>query len=318
MAAIEVDGITKDYPGARALDGVSFTIERGRIVGLLGPNGAGKTTLLRILTGTLAPTAGTATLDGYDAIADSFEVRRRLGYLPENAPLYPEMTPREYLAFMARVRHVAGTAEVDRAVERCGIGDVLDRPVGQLSKGYRQRVGLAQAILHWPPILLLDEPTSGLDPQQIAEIRRLIRELGEERTVVLSSHILGEVEATCDRVLIIDRGRVRAGGTTEELAARVEDGRLLHVELGGVERERAVRELTALDGVVEAAVAGEALRVTASRDVRAAIFRLAVDRGWTLLELRADPLSLESVYLTLTGNPAGGTDDGADGRDGSA
>ena len=305
MAAIEVEDLTKDYPGVRALDGVSFGVERGEIMGLLGPNGAGKTTLLRILAGSLAPTAGTANLDGRDVVTDSYAVRQNLGYLPENAPLYPEMTPREYLDFMARVRHLRGGPDVDRAVERCGVGDVLDRPVGQLSKGYRQRVGLAQAILSWPPILLLDEPTSGLDPKQIAGIRELIQEIGRDRTVILSSHILAEVEATCDRVVIIESGRVRAGGTTAELADRVGRGRKLRVVVEGGEADDIAAALANIGGVAAADVVEGAISLTASQDVRARVFRLAVERGWTLLELRAEPVSLESVYLTLT---AGGGD----------
>ena len=285
MSAVDVEGITKDFPGVRALDGVSFSVERGQIVGLLGPNGAGKTTLLRILSGALAPTAGRASLDGFDVVSESFEVRRRLGYLPENAPIYPEMTPREYLGFMASVRRLRGNTELDRAVERCGIGDVIDRPIGQLSKGYRQRVGLAQAILHWPPILLLDEPTSGLDPQQIAEIRGLIQELGRQRTVILSSHILAEVEATCDRVVIIDGGHIRAGGTTDELASRLEHGRRLAVRVDGAPVGDVAQALAALAGVNSAEpTAGGEVTVIAGCDVRALIFREVVDRGWTLLE----------------------------------
>ena len=305
MAAIEVEDLTKDYPGVRALDGVSFNVERGEIVGLLGPNGAGKTTLLRILAGSLAPTGGTASLDGRDVVTDSYAVRCNLGYLPENAPLYPEMTPREYLDYMARVRHLRGGTDVDRAVERCGVGEVLDRPIGQLSKGYRQRVGLAQAILSWPPILLLDEPTSGLDPKQIAGIRALIQEIGRERTVILSSHILAEVEATCDRVVIIESGRVRAGGTTEELADRVGRGRKLRVVVEGGEADDIAAALADIDGVAAADVVEGAISLTASQDVRALVFRLAVERGWTLLELRAEPVSLESVYLTLTAGGGG-------------
>ena len=303
MTAIQTDRVGKDYPGVRALDGVTFSVERGEIVGLLGPNGAGKTTLLRILSGALAPTSGHAAVDGHDVVSESYEVRRRLGYLPENAPLYPEMTPREYLRFMAAVRRLRGAGGVTRAVERCGIGDVLDRPIGQLSKGYRQRVGLAQAVLHWPPILLLDEPTSGLDPHQIAEIRTLIREIGSERTVILSSHILGEVEATCDRVMIIDGGRIRARGTTADLADHVERSRHLHVELVGGESATAAEVFSGIEGVtsVEPGEGGK-LELTASDDVRAAVFRAAVEHGWTLVELRSAHPSLESVYLALTGS----------------
>ncbi len=300
MTAIQVEGLTKDYPGVRALDGVSFAVERGEIVGLLGPNGAGKTTLLRILAGSLAPTEGTASLEGRDVVTDSHAVRRNLGYLPENAPLYPEMTPREYLDFMARVRHLRGSGDLERAVDRCGVGDVLDRPIAQLSKGYRQRVGLAQAILSWPPILLLDEPTSGLDPKQIAGIRELIREIGRDRTVILSSHILAEVETTCDRVVIIEGGRVRAGGTTQELADRVARGQRLRVVLADVDAPVAAAALAEIDGVVSAEPSGDAISLTADGDAREAVFRLAVDRGWTLLELRGERMSLESIYLSLT------------------
>ena len=303
MVSIEVRGIVKDYPSQRALHGVDLTVERGEIVGLLGPNGAGKTTLLRILAGALGPTAGTARIEDLDVVTDSMEVRRRVGYLPENAPLYAEMTPRQYLKFIARVRR-SSPADMERAVSRCGVSEMLDRPIGHLSKGYRQRVGLAQAILHWPPILLLDEPTSGLDPNQITSIRRLIQEIGEQRTVILSSHILSEVEATCDRVLIIDEGRIRADGTTAELASRVEGGRTLVLELAGGDTGEVAAELLRLDGVVRAEPRGpNSVVVTASEDVRAAVFGAAVDHGWTLLELRSETRSLENVYLSLLNPP---------------
>ena len=299
MTAIEVHGIVKDYPGIRALDGVDLTVERGEIVGLLGPNGAGKTTLLRILTGGLAPTEGTATIEGNDVVSESLTVRRRVGYLPESAPLYPEMTPRQYLRFMGAVRRTCAEDE-GRAVDRCGIGGVLDRPIAHLSKGYRQRVGLAQAILHWPATLLLDEPTSGLDPNQIVEIRDLIREIGQERTVILSSHILSEVEATCDRVVIIDHGRIAAIGATAELATRASDGWRLTVELEGVPADEAIDALVALPGITTAEPTGaRTVLVRADADVRAAIFGEVVGRGWTLLELRSERHSLESVYRSL-------------------
>ena len=299
MTAIEVHGIAKDYPGIRALDGVDLTVERGEIVGLLGPNGAGKTTLLRILTGGLAPTEGTATVEGHDVVSESLSVRRCVGYLPESAPLYPEMTPRQYLRFMGAVRRTAAKDEA-RAVDRCGIGAVMDRPVAHLSKGYRQRVGLAQAILHWPTTLLLDEPTSGLDPNQIAEIRDLIREIGQERTVILSSHILSEVEATCDRVVIIDHGRIAAAGATAELTSRSGDGWQLTVEMAGVPADDAIDALSNLPGVATAEPTGsQSILVSANADVRAAVFGEVVRRGWTLLELRSERHSLESVYRSL-------------------
>lgn len=301
MKAIEIADVRKRYKSLQALKGVSLSVEQGEFFGLLGPNGAGKSTLMRILCSVLGPTSGTARIEGFDVVTESLEVRRRVGYLPESAPLYPEMTPGQYLEFMARVRRVPADA-VDRAVERCGIGDVIHRPVAHLSKGYRQRVGLAQAILHWPPILILDEPTTGLDPSQIAEIRSLIREIGRERTVILSSHILPEVEATCDRVVIIDRGRLRAGGTPAELSREAVGGQRLRLELDGVPAEEAAAVLRELEAVHDAGVDDDGrVTLTADDDIRAEIFRAVVDHGWTLLELHSEVRSLESVYLEVTG-----------------
>jgi ABC-2 type transport system ATP-binding protein len=310
MTAIEARGLVKDYPGVRALDGVDIRVERGEIVGLLGPNGAGKTTLLRILTGGLAPTEGHASIEGMDVVTRSLDVRRTVGYLPESAPLYPEMTPRQYLRFMGAVRRT-GPDEEARAVDRCGIGAVLDRPIGHLSKGYRQRVGLAQAILHWPTTLVLDEPTSGLDPNQIAEIRDLIREIGEERTVILSSHILSEVEATCDRVVIIDGGRIRVQGTTQDLATQAEEQLRLTLELAEDEAAAVANALAGIDGVTGAeAGQGKVVSLTSDRDVRADVFRAVVQGGWTLLELHSEQQSLERVYRTaVAADPEFGGDD---------
>ena len=296
MTAIETEGLVKDYPGVRALDGVDIRVERGEIVGLLGPNGAGKTTLLRILTGTLTPTEGTARIEGMDVVTRSLDVRRTVGYLPESAPLYPEMTPRQYLRFMGAVRRTSADEEA-RAVDRCGIAKVMDRPIGHLSKGFRQRVGLAQAILHWPTTLILDEPTSGLDPNQIAEIRDLIREIGSERTVILSSHILSEVEATCDRVVIIDGGQIRMEGATGDLATQTVEGVRLTLELAEDAVGAAIGVLGAIDGVTDVeADEGRIVALTADRDVRGDVFRAVVDGGWTLLELRSEKHSLERMY----------------------
>ena len=308
MAAIEVSGIVKDYPGVRALDGVDLTVQRGEILGLLGPNGAGKTTLLRILTGGLAPTEGSARVEGCDVVTESLRVRRQVGYLPESAPLYPEMTPRQYLGFMGAVRRTSDQDEA-RAVDRCGIGAVLDRPIAELSKGYRQRVGLAQAILHWPSTLILDEPTSGLDPNQIAEIRDLIREIGQERTVILSSHILSEVEATCDRVAIIDSGQIVGQGTTTDLSRGLSETQNLELEVRDVDAVEVAGTLSGLPGVRDAAPIGEgAVRLTASEDVRAAVFEEVVERGWTLLEMRSERQSLERVYRSLVSESPDFTD----------
>jgi ABC-2 type transport system ATP-binding protein len=311
MTAIEAHGLVKDYPGVRALDGVDIRVERGEIVGLLGPNGAGKTTLLRILTGSLAPTEGHASIEGMDVVTRSLDVRRTVGYLPESAPLYPEMTPRQYLRFMGAVRRT-GPDEEARAVDRCGIGEVLDRPIGHLSKGYRQRVGLAQAILHWPTTLVLDEPTSGLDPNQIVEIRDLIREIGQERTVILSSHILSEVEATCDRVVIIDGGQIRVQGATQDLAAQSVEQVRLTLELAEDEAAAVATALAGIDGVISAEASdGKVVSLASERDVRADVFRAVVAGGWTLLELHSEQQSLERVYRTaVAADPAfGGNDD---------
>src|SRR6266511_2464565 len=217
---IELRNLEKSYGETRALKGVSFSISKGEIVGLLGPNGAGKTTAMKIVVGYLLPTAGSATVAGYDVVSQPLEVQRRIGYLPENAPLYLDMLAQDFLDFMADMRGLDAATRrrrLSQVVEECGIQRVLTRPIGQLSKGYRQRVGLAAAILHDPQILILDEPTTGLDPNQIVEVRQLIRRMGSTKTVILSTHILSEVEATCDRAVILIDGHVRADGTLEQI-----------------------------------------------------------------------------------------------------
>jgi ABC-2 type transport system ATP-binding protein len=317
MHAIAVDDLHKSYGTHQALRGVGFTIDEGEVVGFLGPNGAGKSTAMKILTGFLAPTRGSAQVRGHDTLEAPVEARRQLGYLPENAPIYPDMRVRDYLDYIGRVRGL-GEAERARAVgrvaEECGIGDRLGMKVGTLSKGYRQRVGLAQALLHGPPILILDEPTTGLDPNQIVEIRNLIREIGRRKTVLLSTHILSEVQATCDRVLIIHQGRLVADGSTADITARTRGGALLHVTLapGSVAPAEAdVRAaLSRIDGVeavrpMEGAdPAHLAYEVLAQGDVRAEIFKLAVARGLVLLELAPERTNLEEVFRRLTGGDA--------------
>src|SRR6516162_2216540 len=221
QAMISIEGLSKSYGATQALRGVSFEVPRGQVVGFLGPNGAGKTTTMRILAGYASPTSGSAKVGGIDVVLDPIASRRMIGYLPENNPLYEEMMVLDFLHFVARVRGVAAGEERERiknAVERCGLKSVISRDIGQLSKGFRQRVGLAQAILHDPDLLILDEPTSGLDPNQIAEIRHLIKELGREKTVILSTHILSEVQSTCGRVLIINEGKLVADDSPERLA----------------------------------------------------------------------------------------------------
>lgn len=318
MAAIEVEKLTKAYGSHQALRGITFQVERGQVLGFLGPNGAGKTTTMRILTGSMGPTSGTARIEGFDVVTDSLEVRRRLGYLPESAPLYLDMTAREYLGFIADVRGIEPSrraAAIDGAARDCDIRDVLGRPIGQLSKGYRQRVGLAQALLHAPEILILDEPTSGLDPNQIVEIREVIRRIGREKTVVLSSHILSEVQATCDRVLIVHQGQIAADGTAAELARHAEGRARISITVRapvGLGREALAAKLrAAVPGILEveagddeADAFGFHLTTDQDRDSRGDLFRFAVETGLVLLEMRRELRSLEDVFRQLTGQAA--------------
>ena len=248
---IKVEGVTKRYGPATAVKNVSFNVERGEIVGFLGPNGAGKTTTMRILTGFLPPTEGTAAVGGYDVQKDPIEVKKRIGYLPETPPLYPEMEVVDYLRFVARLKGIeAGAIErrIDSAIERTAVGGVKDKLIGKLSKGYRQRVGLAQALIHGPDVLVLDEPTSGLDPKQIIEVRELIRSLAGEHTIILSTHILSEVSSTCGRVIIINEGRIEANDTPQNLTAQLQGAQALQLEIDGPEDE-VLRRLRDVPGV---------------------------------------------------------------------
>lgn len=307
---IQVEGLTRAYGDFRAIDGVSFEVGAKEIVGFLGPNGAGKTTTMKILTGFLAPTAGRALIQGLDVTQHPLEVRRKIGYLPENAPIYPEMRVGEYLSFVAALRDIPARgqrAAVERAMERTGLLGEKDSEIRVLSKGYRQRVGLAQAILADPPVLILDEPTSGLDPNQIAEIRALIKSLGEEHTVLFSTHILAEVEATCRRALVISQGKTIADGSLEDLRARGGPGRLAvgFATEGAPEPAVLEAELRAMEGVLEVKPQkGEpgvlSYTLSGKDDLRARLFRFAVDKGLTLLELRREEVSLEAVFQQLT------------------
>jgi gliding motility-associated transport system ATP-binding protein len=308
---IEVDGLTKDYGATRAVDQVSFSVRKGEVLGFLGPNGAGKSTTMKILTCFLSPSAGRAKVAGYDVFDESLEVRRRIGYLPEDTPIYRDMTVLEFLEFAADMRGMDSATSPGRIKEigeRCGLAEVAGKLVGELSKGYRQRVGLAQAMLHDPDILILDEPTSGLDPNQIVEIRSLIREIGREKTVILSTHILPEVQATCSRILIISGGKLVADGTPEALRAREKGGRYrVVVESNGVIREAIRDRLAGLPGVARCEIIGGedgthafALDAAAANDLRKPIFRAAVDNRWTLLELLRESASLEDVFRNLT------------------
>jgi ABC-2 type transport system ATP-binding protein len=315
MSAVEVEDLHRTYGAVEALRGVSFTIGAGQIVGLLGPNGAGKSTTLRVLTGWLAPTSGHVRVQGIDVLTDPVAARRHLGYLPEGAPLPAEQTVREVLQLAGRLRGL-GRAERARAIERVGeqvgIADTLDTPIHDLSRGFRQRVGLGQALLHEPPLLILDEPTTGLDPNQIAQIRALIREVGATRTVVLSTHVLREVEAVCDRVLILHRGRLIADDSPEAIAAATQ-GLGVIVALGPskvqITEQTASAQLGALPGVhavrTLAPHDGERLRLElhADRDVRAQVFGWAVDHGHVLVALEAEGRHLEDVFRQLTLEP---------------
>ena len=303
---LDVASIVKTYGARPVVNGVSFSVPKGEILGFLGPNGAGKTTTMRIITGYVPPTSGTAKVAGFDVQEQPLEVKRRIGYLPEHPPLYRDMVVRPYLEFVARLRGVPRrqvTPRVDRALERCGLGDVSGRLIGLLSKGYQQRVGLAQAILHEPDLLILDEPTVGLDPSQIREIRSLIKSFAGEHTVILSTHILAEVTMTCHRVLIINEGKIAAEDTLAALAARGErTGRVaLRLARPG---DDAAAALAAAGGVArveaqEGAPGGFLVSMVEGQDAREAIAALAVQRGWGLLEMRPVTLSLEEIFIRI-------------------
>jgi ABC-2 type transport system ATP-binding protein len=310
---ISARNVSKWYGRVRAVDHVSFEIPKGQIVGLLGPNGAGKTTTIRITTGFLPPSEGSVSVCGHDVVADSIPARRSIGYLPESAPLYPEMAVRGYLDFRARLyglRRRQRRAAVAAAMDRCALADVRDRRIGHLSKGYRQRVGLAAALLHDPPVLILDEPTTGLDPSQIREARRLIRELAHNRTVLVSSHILPEVEATCDRVIIIAGGRIRADAPTRALVADPLSPYVVEIKAGaGREADGAAGVLRRVAGVADVRFRDDdadgpwrcALVFPAPRadDLREAIARAAAAAGLSVRELHRPAPSLEQVFLRI-------------------
>lgn len=306
---IEVENLTKFYGPTAAIQDVSFTVERGQIVGFLGPNGAGKTTTLRILAGYLPATDGTARVAGFDVFKESLAVRRRLGYLPENVPLYPEMRVRTYLDFVAEVKGVPRAERryrVAAAMERCRVDEVASHLIGSLSRGYRQRVGIAQAILHDPEVILLDEPTVGLDPKQIIEIRQLIRELAGQRTVMLSTHILPEVEMICQRVIIINQGKIVAVDTPENLKAKVRTSATVLLQVDGPAAE--VREeLAGVTGVLRVEEKPDRtdgrirylVECAPHRDLRRDLAASVVRRGWDLYELRPADVMLEEVFIRL-------------------
>ena len=306
---IEVQHLTKRYGLVTAVDDVTFRVERGEILGFLGPNGAGKTTTMRILTGYMPPTEGRAIVAGFDVLDQPVEAKRRTGYLPETPPLYPDMSVRDYLEFVARIKGVPRNERKNRVstvMERTRIADVANRHCGKLSKGYRQRVGLAQALLHNPDVLILDEPTAGLDPKQIIETRRLIKELAGDHTIILSTHILPEVSQTCQRVVIINKGRVVAVDTPDNLTARLRGSEAMYVQVdanaadvkAALERVPGVTRVSLTD--TRGPISGFEVASEAGRDVRRQLAQAIVAPGWGLLELRPMRMSLEEIFLSLT------------------
>jgi len=322
---IKVDALTKRYARTVAVDNISFEVEKGRIVGFLGPNGAGKTTTMRILTCFLPPTHGTAEVAGFDVLKQPHEVKKRIGYLPESPPLYPEMEVIEYLHFVARLKGIPKsdiTARVAHVLERCAIGDVRVTLLGKLSKGYRQRVGLAQAIIHNPDVLVLDEPTAGLDPKQIIETRQLIKDLAGDHTIILSTHILPEVEQTCERVIIISKGKLVATDSVENLTRRLRGAEVIAVEVEGRDSEldadlvrQRLEQVPGVSRVVSKEGGGNrcAFEVESlqGRLIRPDLARAVIETGWDLTELRSVAFSLEEIFLQLTATEqegaAGGT-----------
>ncbi len=310
---ISVSGLSKSYGETRAVSEIGFEVREGEVMGFLGPNGAGKTTTLRMLSGFLPPSSGTALVAGRDITREGLEARRLIGYLPENNPLYEEMDAAEYLEWCASVRGLGGQERASRirsAIESCALGEMMSRPIGLLSKGFRQRVGLAAAILHDPKVLLLDEPTSGLDPNQAREVRELILRLKTRKTVLFSTHILSEARSLCDRIMIIHKGRIAASGTQEELLRLGGGGSSLSLTLktgSAGPTEGPVREaLAGLAGIgsVELRTEGDELHVRVEAadagDIRESVFRCCVDRRWTLLELKREEASLEKLFHELT------------------
>jgi ABC-2 type transport system ATP-binding protein len=311
---IKVEGLTKRYARTIAVDNISFEVEKGQIVGFLGPNGAGKTTTMRVLTCFLPPTAGSANVAGFDVLEQSLEVKKRIGYLPETPPVYPEMEVKEYVTFVGKLKNVPKAdlaARVDQVIERCAIGDVRNKLIGKLSKGYRQRVGLAQAIIHNPDVLILDEPTAGLDPKQIIETRDLIHQLAGEHTIILSTHILSEVEHSCDRVIIINKGKLVATDSVANLTSRLRGSEMVALEVesngGSLKQTDVLQRLEQVPGVSRVLSKEprdgrypfevESLQ---GKHIRPDLAKAVVASGWGLTELRPMGLSLEEIFLQLT------------------
>ena len=307
MALLSLERVCKRFDGVTAVDSVSFAVDPGQVVGFLGPNGAGKSTTMRMITQFYEPDSGEIRLDGVPLADAAREAKRRIGYLPENNPQYDDMLVTDYLAFIADLRELAGLTRrqaLDAAITGTGIESVYYRPIGELSKGFRQRVGLAQAMLHRPDLLVLDEPTEGLDPNQRVEIRRLIATLGRDRTVILSTHVLSEVQHTCSRLLVISRGKIVADGAVDRLIQQAEGAVAIAVEAAGTGVAEALRELPGVRRVEAGRAADGRVAVTLTADggtdLRPEIFGLAKSRGWTLYELHEERASLEELFRQLT------------------
>ena len=306
---IKVERLTKRYGPTLAVKDITFEVEKGEVVGFLGPNGAGKTTTMRILTGFLPPTSGTVSVAGYDVLEEPLEVKKRIGYLPEAPPVYPEMSVEGYLDFVGRLKGIPGgevPERVDSVVEGCALGDVRQKLIGQLSKGYRQRVGLAQALIHDPDVLIFDEPTAGLDPKQIAEVRQLIHDLSGDHTIILSTHILSEVQSIASRIIIISDGKLEASDTPENLMARMRGHESVLVEIDGPPEDVEER-LWSVEGVNSVSRKNghggrTSWAVETSKDaaIRSELARVVVESGWGLYEIRPIGMSLEDIFLKLT------------------
>ncbi len=307
---ISVENLSKKFGENLVIDNISFEVKKGEVLGFLGPNGAGKTTTMRILTGLIAPTKGNIKVGNYNILDNSLEVRKMIGYLPESVPLYEDMKVFEYLKFMAEMRGVEKHQLLDKMrkiFDLCGLKKVVRQPIGELSKGYRQRVGLAQAMINDPEILVLDEPTSGLDPNQIVEIRNLIKKIGENKTVILSTHILQEVSATCDRVVIINNGEIVAKGTTGELISKAKRKEILYVKVKGNYND-VIDKLKLMENVEDVKkkdkeaddIYGYQITVGANADIREYVFMTIVKNNWSMLEMKREVVSLEDVFRELT------------------
>ena len=307
---IEVNNLTKRYVGRTAVDNISFSVGKGEIVGFLGPNGAGKTTTLRMLTSYLPPSSGSVQIAGFDVFKQSLEARRTIGYMPENVPLYEDMRVKEYLHFRANLKGLTGKdmrRRVGKVMDRCGVTEVRRKMISSLSKGFRQRVGLADALVHSPQLVILDEPTNGLDPNQIRQVRELIRELGTDHTILLSTHILHEVEATCDRIIIINQGKVRASDTPQNLVNRLRTAGTISLEIKtspGPASEK-LQKLAGVRKVKKDEVSEDGwcrfiLRVEAGADIREALYDMATANHWPLRELARQHATLEDVFVEIT------------------